>query len=122
MGFPTLNLVRYQIVFILNFELQVRTNTEIRLHCFIQVLGYTFVFFHLFSKGDNFHSFLFASLDDETLPKRSLLFKESHGYTGIGRVSILGVGGGGRGTRFRIMGGGGKLFADCKLIRAPAPN
>ena len=46
------------------------------------------------------------------------------------RRKILNTGGGGeggreRGLRFRILGGGGgkggKLFAGCKLIGAPAP-
>ena len=29
-----------------------------------------------FTEGNNIHGFLFASLDDETLPKRGLLLKE----------------------------------------------
>ena len=41
------------------------------------------------------------------------------------RRKVLNIGGG-RGARFRILGGGGargdKLFAGCKLIGAPAPN
>ena len=34
------------------------------------------------------------------------------------RRKVLNIGG----PRFRILGGGGKLFAGCNLIGAPAPN
>ena len=33
-------------------------------------------FFPIFSKGDNFHDFLFAYLEDKVFPKRGLLIKE----------------------------------------------
>ena len=37
---------------------------------------YFSVFFFTFTKGNNFCNFLFASLDDEALPKMDLLLKE----------------------------------------------
>ena len=35
---------------------------------------------------------------------------------------MWGGGGGGGGTKAQNIGGGGKLFAVCKLIRAPGPQ
>ena len=34
-----------------------------------KVYGYTSVFSAIFAKGDNFRDFLFASLEDNTIPK-----------------------------------------------------
>ena len=36
----------------------------------------------MFSKGDNFHDFLFAYLEGEVFPKRGLLLKERIGSDG----------------------------------------
>ena len=38
--------------------------------------GHTSIFSAIFTKRNNFSDFLFASLDDETLPKRDQLLKE----------------------------------------------
>ena len=43
----------------------------------------------------------------------------NHEHIGVGLVCVCGGGGGGSSLEYS---GGGKLFAGCKLIGAPAPN
>ena len=60
-----------------NYSIIIIPFTPFYVEHFLKVYGYTFMFFCTVTKGNNFHGFLFAFLDDIALSKWDLFIKET---------------------------------------------